>query len=183
MDQLIAFHAHACEGFSRVVEQAGGQWHQPSPCTDWDAGAVVEHMIGFHDVLILRPLDAKPARPKEDHAKRWQVTVPAIVSALRDASGDRHVEVPESTSIDLVRLLPILTTDVLVHTWDLGQAVGVNPDLDLELCRVSYEAVRPNEERLRASGMFATPVPVADDADSATKLIAFLGRDPAWVYL
>lgn len=179
--RLTSLHLQAVEGFSRIVGQADGRWHQPSPCTNWDAGQVVEHVIGFHDVLILRPLNAKPERPREGHAQRWLVTIPAIASVLRDASEDRRMEAPESKPIDLVRLLPMLTTDVLVHTWDLAAAIGVDPVLDLEACIVSYERVRCNKEHLMASGMFATPVPVADDVDIATKLIAFLGRDPAWV--
>ena len=31
-----------------------GRWDRPSPCADWDARGVVEHVIGFHEVLVLR---------------------------------------------------------------------------------------------------------------------------------
>jgi hypothetical protein len=33
---------------------------------------------------------------------------------------------------------------------------------------------------LRSSGMFGPAVSVSEDADSATRIIALLGRDPEW---
>jgi uncharacterized protein (TIGR03086 family) len=173
-------HLRACEGFSAVAAQGADRWARPSPCAEWDARDLVEHVIGFHDVLLLRPLDAKPTRPQGDPAARWAVTVVALEHALQ-ALPDGPVPPEASTSApDLHRLLPVLTADVLVHTWDLGRAIGVDPQLDDGLCRRAYEVVAPNEDRLRSSGMFDPPYDVPATADHATKLVAFLGRDPAW---
>lgn len=178
MTQVVERHIQACRGFSDIVARSVGRWERPSPCAEWDARGVVEHVIGFHDVLLLVPLDAKPHRPKGDPAARWAVTATAIGTAVRAVSGD---PAPGSGGApDLGRLLPVLTADVLVHTWDLARAVGVDPGLDLGLCAISYEVVRPNDEQIRHSGMFGPAVPVPDDADAGTKLVAFLGRDPSW---
>ena len=137
-------------------------------------------MIGFHDVLLLRPIDAKPQRPKGDPVARWVVTLIAITSAIQGISDDPISAQKGTSTPDLGRLLPILTTDVLVHTWDLARAVGVDPQLDAGLCEIAYQVVRPNEKQLRDSGMFGPPNPVPDGADAETKLVAFLGRDPSW---
>ncbi|MGH9028831.1 MAG: TIGR03086 family metal-binding protein [Acidimicrobiales bacterium] len=179
MRALTDRHERACEGFTAVVDQAAGRWNRPSPC-GWDAGAIVEHVIGFHDVLLLRPLDAKLKRPKDGHDERWRVTVPAILSALRGAGPDSPVSVPGSDQMDLERVLPALTTDVVVHTWDLARSLGVDPALDEALCKECLDTVIPNEERMRAGEMFASPLPVPDGAGVSTKLIAFCGRDPSW---
>jgi hypothetical protein len=40
--------------------------------------------------------------------------------------------------------------------------------------------MQANEEQLRSSGLFSLAVPVPNDVDPATRLIAFVGRDPAW---
>jgi uncharacterized protein (TIGR03086 family) len=179
-NDAIARHMRACTGFSAaVVDIAEDDWSRPSPCPEWDARGVVEHVIGFHDVLLLRPLSAKPERPKGDPAVRWEVTVPAIASALQGAGDDLLVSVPGAPDMDLARLLPMLTTEVLLHTWDLAKAVGASVSLDAELCADAYEASRRNVENLQGS-MFGPPVPVAADADVVTKLVALLGRDPAW---
>jgi len=140
---------------------------------------VVEHVIGFHDVLLLRPLGTKPTRPKDDPVVRWGATVPAIQSAM-DSAPLRADEAPGSTDLDLDRLLPMLTAEVLVHTWDLARAIGVDPRLDPGLCEVSCAVLGPNDESLRSSGLFRPPVIVPASADAATRLVALMGRDPQW---
>jgi uncharacterized protein (TIGR03086 family) len=82
--------------------------------------------------------------------------------------------------LDLAKLLPVLTTDVLVHTWDLAQAVQADDHLDDELCALAYERAQANDGRLRTSGMFGPRVPVSDGASTQTKLLALFGRDPDW---
>jgi uncharacterized protein (TIGR03086 family) len=178
--EVIERHIRACEGFSEIVARAEGRWERPSPCTDWDARSIVEHVIGFHDVLLLRPFNAKPQRPKGDPIARWAITLTAIRSALGGASTDFAPAERGPSTPDLERLLPILTAEALVHTWDLARAVGIDAGLDPGLCKCAYEVVLPNEKQLRESGMFGLPIPVSDDSDAATKLIAFLGRDPSW---
>lgn len=143
----------------------------PTPCAEWDARAVVEHVIGFHDVLLLVPLGAKPSRPKGDVVGRWDVTAEALAGALEgdDALDDTRRSV-----------VGVLTTDVLVYTWDLAVAAGVEADLDEELCALAYARADANRERLAASGMFDAPVDVADDAPLTDRLVALCGRDPTW---
>jgi len=174
VDEALRRHLAACDGFGRVVSEAARleRWSAPSPCTDWDARGVLEHVIGFHDVLLLRPLDAKPQRGKDDIEARWTVTRDAIESALSAPGALEDME--------RARLLPILTTDVLVHSWDLARAVGADDRLDPELCQAAWDAVSPNEERIRGSGMFSDAVPVPEDAPVQDRLLGFLGRDPCW---
>jgi len=82
--------------------------------------------------------------------------------------------------MEIARLLPMLTTDVLMHTWDLATAVGEQASLDPDLVVTAYEEALRDSDKAQASGMFGPPVPVADNADVVTKLVALLGRDPAW---
>lgn len=160
-----------------MVSGVGDRWGRASPCTEWDARGVLEHVIGFHDVLLLRPLDAKPQRPKDDPVARWQVTEAAIGGAIGERR-DHAVEVPGGRVIDLADLLPMLTTDVLVHTWDLARATDVPVDLDPELCALSLAAA--DTAALAASGFYAPPVGVPSDAEAQARLVARLGRDPDW---
>ena len=165
----VARHERACAGFSRVVDAGSGRWDSPSPCTEWDARGVVEHVIGFHEVLVLRPSGVKAHRPREGTEARWAATRDAILAAL---AGD----VPD----DIARLLPALTTDVVVHTWDLARAVGADVALDPELCERALRALASNEGGLPSSEMFGARVPVADDAPVQDRLLGLYGRDPGW---
>lgn len=171
MNGVVEQHYQACTGFTEVVASVGRRWTAPSPCTEWDARGVVEHVIGFHDVLLLRPLDAKPQRPKDDPVQRWAVTLQALFDVLSR---------PGVLNPDRASLLGVLTTDVLVHTWDLARAIGVNVDLDPDLCKVGYERTTANVDRLASSGMFRPPATVAASASVQDKLLAMLGRNPGW---
>src|SRR5215208_1981804 len=86
------------DGFGRAARSADGKWNRPSPCAAWDARGVLEHVIGFHDVLLLRPLGLKPDRPRDDPQQRWQLTFDRLCEALRrDGLFERVIEVPSAT--------------------------------------------------------------------------------------
>ena len=183
MSDVIERHRKACAGFDRTLATAAekGTWDAPSPCTEWDARGVVEHVIGFQDTLLVSQLGADAHRPRDDPQARWLATEEAIFSALVQAGTlDKVVDVPGMGQSPIHRLLPTLTTDVLIHTWDLARAVGADDALDPELCRLAYERALPFDEVIRSSGMFGAKVTVPEDADLQTKLVAFFGRDPDW---
>lgn len=171
MTDVLQDHRQACDGFSSAVRSVSERWDAPSPCTEWDARGVVEHVIGFHDVLLLRPLDAKPNRPKDDPETRWAVTVDSLFSALSR---------PGVLNEQRESLIGVLTTDVLVHTWDLEKAIGVEVALDERLCQIGLERALANEKQFEGSDMFGAPVPVSDTANVQDRLIGFFGRDPSW---
>jgi uncharacterized protein (TIGR03086 family) len=159
-------HRRACAGFSVVVAAAAGQWEAPSPCEGWSARDLVEHVIGFHEVLVLRPLEIKAHRPREGTAARWTATETAINASLGLLNDD------------MARLLPALTTDVLVHTWDLARAVGADETLDSELVALALAAAERSADTLAASGMYAPPVAVSADATPQQRMLARYGRSP-----
>jgi len=178
---LIDRHRRACDGFSRVARAVPpDQWSVPTPCTDWNARDLLEHVIGFHEFLLLRPLGVRANRPREDPAARWDATSDALFEALA-AEGvlDRATELPGGGHSTPRQMLGALTTDVLVHTWDLARATGVAPLIDAELCAGAYAAARGADVG-RDTGMVGPEVRVDDGADVATKLIALYGRDPSW---
>lgn len=55
-DGVGQLHLAVCRRFGEAVQAAHGKWDRRSPCEAWDARGVLEHVIGFHDVLLLRPL-------------------------------------------------------------------------------------------------------------------------------
>lgn len=180
-DELLERHRRACDGFSRIaaVVPADG-WERATPCTDWDTRALVEHLIGFHDFLLLRPLGVRANRPRTDPAARWEATRAALFDALgRPGVLDQSTELPGGGQSSPRTMLAALTTDVLVHTWDLAVAQGLPPGLDPELCATALADVRA-AGLPRDSGMFAAEVRAPVDADAVAQLIAMYGRDPRW---
>lgn len=82
-----------------------------------------------------------------------------------------------AATLDARKLVPRLTQDVLVHTWDLARA---DDRLDPRWCAVFIDGLPADPNALSASEMFAAPVTVDDQADTQSKLLARLGRDPSW---
>jgi hypothetical protein len=48
--------------------------------------------------------------------------------------------------------------------------------LDADLVRLARAKIEAQADALAASGLFGPPVPVADDADEQTRLLAATGR-------
>jgi uncharacterized protein (TIGR03086 family) len=181
MDDLVERHRRACTGFATVAHAVpDDSWAAPTPCTEWDARAVVEHVIGFHDFLLLRPLGVRAARPREDPAARWDATSSALFTVLAvDGILDRATELPGGGTSTPRTMIAALTTDVLVHTWDLARAMFRDPDLDEQLCDDALAAARSSHLR-RAEGMIDAEFACAESAPVTDRLVAFYGRDPAW---
>jgi uncharacterized protein (TIGR03086 family) len=180
-------HLAVCQRFGESVRAANGKWDRRSPCEAWDARGVLEHVIGFHDVLLLRPLGLKPDRPRDDPQIRWELTYGQLEKAFEPERRlfERVVDIPvlqgnPATRLDTRAMMPNLTRDVLVHTWDLARAVGADDRLDPRWCEHFYAALPSDPGELSVSGMFDAPVAVSDKTDVQSKLLARLGRNPRW---
>jgi uncharacterized protein (TIGR03086 family) len=164
-------HLAVCRRFGEAVRAANGRWDRRCPCDAWDARGVLEHVIGFHDVLFLRPLALKPDRPRDDPQARWELTYDSLTEAFESG---------RARQLDAYKLVPNVTRDVLVHTWDLARAVGADDRLDPQWCELCYTGLPEDPQALSASGMFNAPIAVHIDSDVQAKLLARLGRDPSW---
>lgn len=178
-------HLAICRRFGETVRAADGRWDLASPCDGWNARDVLEHVIGFHDVLLLRPLGLKPRRPQDDLIRRWLITVDSVQQAFsREGIFEKAVAVPAigenaPSQIDAKKLVSRLTQDVLVHTWDLARAVGADERLDGQWCAVFLGLLPTDQEALSATGMFKPPVAIVGN-DPQSQLLGRLGRDPSW---
>ena len=185
-DDMADRHRQLCKAFGDEVSAVDDHWQAQSPCSEWDARGVLEHVIGFHDVLLLRPFGANPHRPKGDPVGRWAATFAALDLVLsRPGLFDGVIDVPAvgnnpPSQVDAARIVPLLSLDVLVHTWDLGRAAGHEVTLDPDLCRKFLEGLPSDDTVLSRTGMYDSPRPVPARSDAQAELLARLGRDPDW---
>ena len=91
----------------------------------------------------------------------------------------RSGTIPRSR-LDAIHIVPLLSLDVLVHTWDLARAAGHEVNLDPEPSALFLSRLPTGNEALAKTGMYDSPWDVPDDADAQTKLLARLGRNPRW---
>ena len=166
----------------RVKAVPEDAWDNPAPCEGWVARDVVGHLVEWVPAFFSGTFDvAFPPVPSvaDDPVKAWELVDGTIRSALADpatASAERDTPMGRSSleqSIDM-----ICTNDILIHTWDLARATGLDETLDPDEVHRLFQGMEPFDEPMRQSGHYGPRVEVPDDADEQTKLIAFTGRQP-----
>jgi uncharacterized protein (TIGR03086 family) len=169
-----------------VVAVPADRWGDPSPCAGWDARDVVRHTIdmsAFILSLIDRALPADAPSLDADPLGAWQAardTVQAVLDdpAVASQHHKPHVHLgqgPWSSAANVV-----LTSDLVIHTWDLARTVGRDEQLDPDEVRGFWAGLASfPEEAIRQPEVFGPALTPPADADEQTKLLAFLGRK-AW---
>ena len=66
--------------------------------------------------------------------------------------------------------------DVLVHTWDLARAAGLDERLDPDEVHRAFQAALPMDAMLRSPGVCGPRIDPPAGADEQTRFLAFLGR-------
>jgi len=160
-------------------------WDAPAPVDGWTARDVVRHLVEWLPAFIAGGSSVRlPAVPSvdDDPGGAWQAHVDAVQALLDDpATAELTLSNPHLGQIPLDRAIDqFYTSDVFMHTWDLARATGQDDRLDPEFCAVLLAGMEPMEEVIRSSGQYGPRVPVKDDADAQTKMLAFIGRDPQW---
>jgi uncharacterized protein (TIGR03086 family) len=190
LDDLLASYGSVAERFSRVAADFGdrvdrvpaGGWDRPAPCEGWVARDVVRHMVEWMPGFLgSAGIDLPPGPPVgDDPAKAWRHLASSIQALVDDpdtaASEIEHEQVGRQTVASAVD--QFFVGDVLVHTWDLARATGLDETLDPELVAEMLAGMQPFDDALRQSGHYGPKIEVPDDADDQTKLIAFTGRTP-----
>jgi uncharacterized protein (TIGR03086 family) len=167
---------------ARVDAVPDGAWDNPAPPEGWVARDVVGHLVewvpGFFSSFAGFPL---PSGPSVDHdpVAAWKVLDDALQAALDDPEvSAREFEMRGSAYRIDQAIDQFCTNDIVVHTWDLARATGLDETLDPDEVHTLFTGMEPLDEMLRQSGQYGPRVTVPDDADEQTKLIAFTGRRP-----
>jgi len=171
----------------RVAAVGADQWERPTPCTDWDVRALVNHVVG------------------ED---RW--TIPLMAGAtiedvgaeldgdlLGQDAGNAATSAAVAAILSVAEQLPVLDTvhlsygpespeeyvrqlsaDHLIHGWDLAVATGGVTDLDPELVAEVATWFADREDGYRSAGIIADRPRASGDLQ--TDLLAGFGRSSTW---
>jgi uncharacterized protein (TIGR03086 family) len=179
----------AADFAARVAAVPEDAWDAPAPCEGWVARDVVRHLVewlpgpGF--LLGAFDIDTGPIPSvDEDPVGAWTVVQRTIQAALDDpAVAQRVADCGPPGRMSLEAAVDMTCTpDVLVHTWDLARATGLDERLDPDEVHrqvTGIEGLPPEvDAAMRASGHYGPRVQVPADADEQSRLLAFNGRDP-----
>ena len=167
---------------ARVDAVPAAAWDNPTPCEGWVARDIVRHMAEWMPALFLASVGAPlPELPPvdADPAATWRALDQALQAALDDPEvATRQVTTPVGAFSVTDAIGQFGLSDVLVHTWDLARATGLDEALDpAEVARL-LDGLAEVGDALEQSGHYGPRVPVPDDADDQTRALALMGRGP-----
>jgi uncharacterized protein (TIGR03086 family) len=181
MDAAADYREVAGRFTELVYGVPAGAWDSAAPCEGWVARDVVRHLVEWFPAFLRHgagvELPTGPS-PDEDPVAAWTVFSDGVQALLDDPeTPDRVLADPHVGEVPLDRAVAqFYTGDVFLHAWDLARATGQDETLDPERCAVMLAGMEPLDAVLRSSGHYGPKVPVADDADVQTRLLAFIGR-------
>lgn len=161
----------------------------PTPCADWDLGALLRHVsdsVGvLHEAITTGCIGSGPAAdadgPDPDVVSGLYRRAGQLLAACTPAApaapaghlvtiGDRELPAKMAVAAGAI--------EITVHGWDISVACGsrrpVPPDLAALLLPIAPLFIAPGSR----TGLFADPVPVPGRACPGDQLVAFLGRQP-----
>ena len=192
MSEIAERFRRVADGLTRTIAAVPGEsWSNPSPCDGWDGRDVIRHLVGWLPgpgfLLGAFGIETRPIPSVEDDpAGAWAAVRDAIQEGLDNPEIAQRVEdcgpigrLSFEAAVEMT-----CTPDVLIHTWDLARAAGIDVELDPE--EVARQAAGIDDlpasvdEAMRASGHFGPRLEIAADADQLTRVLAFYGRSVAY---
>ena len=167
--------------FSAVVTHTM-DWEAATPCTEWTARDVVEHVVmterdflGQHGLL---PTDAAGIEPERERPDRlWKSHERLVAGLLSDAAvAGREFGGYFGPSTIGATIVGFYGVDLLTHRWDLAVSQGLDPLLTRQDLDAIDAAMDSFGEQAYAPGLFARPVEVSDGADRTAVVLARTGR-------
>ena len=190
LDDLMAASDTTSERFRRVAgrftdraaEVPVDGWDATTPCEGWTASHIVAHLVKWVPSVIGQSgVTFGPGpTPVSDPYGAWTNLAATLQTALDDpdtASREFDAGPPGRMTVENAIGMLVLG-DVLIHTWDLARACGLDETLDPGIVADMLIGMQPIDDILRSSGHYGPKIPVSNDADDQTKLIAFTGRNP-----
>jgi uncharacterized protein (TIGR03086 family) len=182
---VVELHNRTIDGFVRVVNEVRpDQWSAPTPCSDWDVRALVNHVVG-EERWTVPLMEGKTIANVGDSLDGDLLGDDPVAAAFAAA---RAAQEAAGAPIDKVHLsygdedapeyLRQLAADHLIHGWDLAAAIGAEPPLEDELVDEVATWFAGQAELLRSMGAIAGPV--EGFTDPADQLIGGFGRNPRW---
>jgi uncharacterized protein (TIGR03086 family) len=191
MELYPAFEQAVASTAQIVKGVRADQLSAPTPCSDWDVHALLNHMIG---TLWLGGALLSDAAPRyamlpgglpdgdlagDDPAGAYAEGAAAALAAAGTGDALTRVHVTPLGEMPGPVLAGFTTLDIVVHGWDLAKATGQHATLDAALAGhvldFAHQALSTEETR---AGRIGPAVAVPAGAPITDRLTGFLGRQP-----
>ena len=182
---LIASLATTYDHAASIIDAVkADQLSNTTPCSAWDAQALIAHTIGVVTNIgkgasgaeLLPDVNALALEP--NLGAQFRTAASANLSAWKARGLDGEVNIgagpmPAQAGISINLL------DTATHAWDIARATGQKGDLPEELAATVYAICQGFvTDEIRKFAGFDAAISVSDSASATDRLVAFLGRKP-----
>lgn len=188
MESLEAYERTLVWTGQRVAGVRGDDFERPTPCTEWNVRAVVAHLVAgiwYYAALAtgdaverltrgLSDLVGDDAFVSYDRAARV-----GLEAWRRPGAMDRICTLPFG-EVAGRSALAVHQADVLVHGWDVAEATHQDATMDEPLAAFALDTARGFIKPEMRGRAYAAARPEPPGGDAAARLLAVVGRDPAW---
>ena len=163
---------------ARVQATSADSWSNQSPCAEWKARDVVVH-VGNNLLRMTGALsgtEPKSIAADDSIVDAWDNALSEFTATIATADLSADVPGPFGPMPAAQVLGRFVSTDVLVHTWDLARSVGGNETINADAVAAAYSGLKPMDAMIRQPGVFGAKLDEPSD-DLQTEFLRFLGRE------
>jgi uncharacterized protein (TIGR03086 family) len=170
---------------------------RPTPCSLWSLADLLRHMVGSHRGFAAAAgtdTDGGPAPadgqvwdgaqlgpdPYETYRQSAQLVTEAFAAP---ELMQRRLEVWGYGTFTAPVALKMHAVDFLAHGWDVAESIGIDANLDEELCTVGLEIASQwpvTPKSWGPNGAFRERLAVPANAPAGERLMGLLGRSASW---
>lgn len=181
-EQLLDVHAEISKNAVRLVEGiTADQWTEPTPCSEWDVRALVNHMAGTSKVLTASARREAPTSEPNDE-NLGDDPIASFTAAIAGAEAAWRApealagEVNVPFDMPAVAALGVNILDIGTHCWDLATATGQDHGLSAgAVATIDAFNRQLVSAEVRAGGGFGDQLDPSSP-DDLTEMLAFVGR-------
>jgi uncharacterized protein (TIGR03086 family) len=178
----------ASDEFARLLRLVGpDDWRRPTPCSEWDVRALVNHVVGanvrYQLLLHGAPTEQVEAMRTLDHLgddalASCIATADRVVACFHEDGALERIAHHATGDRTGRELLSMRILDAAIHGWDLARAIGVDETLDDDVVAflLAYTADLDLGPQQRAFVPADADVP--RNASPQDQLLHRLGRQP-----
>lgn len=156
----------------------------PTPCAGWDVRALLNHTLG-ETVMMSAVNRGEPSTHEWPDVVDDAANLPVLWASIgADSVASWRESGLDGTRTYFYGTFPAAASalinlgEVVVHTWDLANATGIEAPMDPDRATLVYSLYSAFPlDGMRNSGQLGPEVPVPADAPITDRLLGLLGRD------
>jgi uncharacterized protein (TIGR03086 family) len=178
----------ANDEFARRLRLVGpDDWRRPTPCSEWDVRALVDHVVGanvrYQLLLHGASTEQVAATRTDDHLGddalvSFVATADGVVACFHEDGALERIAHHATGDRTGRELLSMRILDAAVHAWDLARAIGADEILDGDVVAFLLAYTADLDLGAQQPAFAPADADVPRDAPPQDQLLYRLGRHP-----